>query len=36
MTSEILDCRAVALEKKGHFRKILFGIFKILEHPYPF
>ena len=30
--SEILDCRAVALEKKAHFRKDFFGIFEILEH----
>ena len=30
--SEILDCRAVTLEKKAHFRKDLFGIFEILEH----
>ena len=31
--SEILDYRAVTLEKKAHFRKDLFGIFEILEHP---
>ena len=30
MMSNILDCRAVALEKKGHF----FGIFEILEHSF--
>ena len=33
LMSEILDCRAVALEKKAHFRKYVFGIFEILEHP---
>ena len=32
--SEILDCRAVALDKKAHFRKYIFGIFKILEDPF--
>ena len=32
--SEILDYRAVALEKKAHFRKDFFGIFEILEHPF--
>ena len=32
--SEILDCRAVALEKKAHFCKYLCGIFEILEHPF--
>ena len=32
--SEILDCRAVALEKKAHFRKDFFGIFEILECPF--
>ena len=31
--SEILDCKAVALERKAHFRKYFFGIFEILEHP---
>ena len=31
--SEILDCKAVALERKTHFRKYFFGIFEILEHP---
>ena len=31
--SEIVNCRAVALEKKGHFRKEFFGVFEILEHP---
>ena len=30
--SEILDCSAVALEKKTHFRKDSFGIFKILKN----
>ena len=30
---EILDCRAVALEKKGKFCKDFFGSFEILEHP---
>ena len=34
--SEILDCRTVALEKKGHFRKDFFEIFEILKHPHPF
>ena len=33
VTSDILDCRAVTLEKKTHFRKHFFGIFEILEHP---
>ena len=31
LKSEILDCRAVALEKKGQFRKDFFWIFEILE-----
>ena len=31
--SKILDCRAVALEKKALFRKDFFGNFEILEHP---
>ena len=31
--SEILDWRAVTLEKKAHFRNDFFGIFEILEHP---
>ena len=30
--SEILDWRAVTLEKKAHFRNDFFGIFEILEH----
>ena len=30
--SEILDWRAVSLEKKAHFRNDFFGIFEILEH----
>ena len=30
--SEILDCPAIALDKKAHFRKDFFGIFEILEH----
>ena len=34
LKSEILDCRAVELEKKGQFRKVFFGSFKILEHPF--
>ena len=32
--SEILDCRAVALEKKAPFRKDFLGIFEILENPF--
>ena len=32
--SEILESRAVALEKKAHFRKKFFGIFEILEYPF--
>ena len=32
--SEILDCRAVALEKKAPFRKDFFGISEILENPF--
>ena len=31
--SEILDCSAVMLEKKAHFRKDFFEIFEIFEHP---
>ena len=31
--SNILDYRAVALEKKGQFRKDFFEIFEIFEHP---
>ena len=31
--SEILDWRAVTLEKKALFRNDFFGIFEILEHP---
>ena len=27
-----MDYRAVALEKKAHFRKDFLGIFEILEH----
>ena len=34
LMSEILDCRAVALEEKALFRKDFFGIFKILEHSF--
>ena len=34
LKSEILDCKAVGLEKKGQFRKYFFGICKILEHPF--
>ena len=33
LMSEILGWRAVALEKKVHFRKDFLGIFEILEHP---
>ena len=33
--AEILDCRAVTLEKKPLFRKDFFGIFEILEHRLP-
>ena len=32
LMSEILDNRAVALEKKKHFCKDFFQIFEILEH----
>ena len=32
--SETLDCRAVALEKKGDFRKYFFGISETLEHSF--
>ena len=32
--SEILDCRAVALEKKAPFRKDFFGIFGTFEGPF--
>ena len=34
MMQEILDGRAVPLEKRGHFRKDFFGIFEILENPF--
>ena len=34
LKSEIQDCSAVALEKKGQFRKDAFGIFEILEYPF--
>ena len=33
LKSEFLDCRAVELEKKGHFY-IFFAIFEILEDPF--
>ena len=32
MILEILDCRTVALEKKGTLCKDFFEIFEILEH----
>ena len=32
LKSEILDSRAVALEKKGQFHKYFFGIFEIFEY----
>ena len=32
--SEIMGCRAVALEKKAQFCKYFFGIFENLEHPF--
>ena len=31
LMSEILDCRVVALDKKGQFRKVFFGVFEILK-----
>ena len=31
LKSEILDCRVVALEKKGRFRRYFFGVLEILE-----
>ena len=34
LKSEILDCMAVALEKKRQFRKDVFEILKILERPF--
>ena len=34
--SEIQDCSSLALEKKGHFRKDVFGIFEILEYLFLF
>ena len=34
--SEIQDYRSLALEKKGHFRKDVFGIFEILEYLFLF
>ena len=34
LMSEILDCRAVALEKKAPFRKDFFGIFGTFEGPF--
>ena len=34
--SEILNCRAVALEKKAHFRKYIFQIFRNFRTPFPF
>ena len=34
LTSEILDCRAVALEKKGTVSQIFFWFFEILEHAF--
>ena len=36
LKSEIQDCRSLALEKKGHFRKDIFGIFEILEYLFLF
>ena len=36
LKSEIQDCRAVALEKEGQFRKDVFGIFEILEYTFLF
>ena len=32
--SEILNCSAVALEKKAHFRKDFLKMFEILEHSF--
>ena len=34
MCDEILDCRAVALEKKVQIRKYFFEIFEISGHPF--
>ena len=34
LKSEILDCMAVALEKKRQFPKDVFEILKILERPF--
>ena len=34
LKSEILDCMAIALEKKGQFRKKHFEIFEILQNSF--
>ena len=34
LKSEILDCKAVALEKKGQYRKHFLGIFRIVKHSF--
>ena len=33
LKSEVQDCRAVGLGKKGQFSKDFFDVFEILEYP---